>query len=171
MKKQELCILALLLAMQTALIGAQTAEKPAPRFTLTIRFFHMVGTPIRPGKLVVTETNTSREPISEANCLEFRDVFHVSVRLDGRPLQERDAAARKKWEENAPCRRDATGWTIQPGESATRYVGWDYPMTEPGTYEFAVSRDSDLEHPEKGVTVPSNTLTFAVPEPDAEDPK
>jgi len=43
-------------------------------------------------------------------------------------------------------------------------------MIEPGTYEITVSRDSDLEHPEKGVTVTSNTLTFVVPEPDAADP-
>jgi hypothetical protein len=57
--------------------------------------------------------------------------------------------------------------TINPGESGTRYLPFavDYPLCKPGTYEITVSRESDPEHPEKSVTVQSNTLTIVVPEP------
>jgi hypothetical protein len=35
----------------------------------------------------------------------------------------------------------------------------------PGTYEIAVTRETDRDHPEKSVTVKSNTLTVVVPQP------
>jgi len=62
-------------------------------------------------------------------------------------------------------------FALQPGATRDRYLamGWDYPMTEPGTYELTVSRPSDAEHPEKSVTVKSNTITLVVPEPTTQD--
>ena len=120
--------------------------------------------------LNVEETNTSNEPLREAGCLEDQGVLSISIVYNGSPLQERDAAARKKREASAkrgPCRVRSDA--IAPGKSWTRqlYFSWDYPLCKPGTYEVTVSRESDLEHPEKSVTVKSNILTIVVPESEA----
>jgi hypothetical protein len=89
---------------------------------------------------------------------------------NGLPLKEKDAAAHKKREEN-----EKSEWCkvapqkIPPGHSWTRYLPFDvdYPLCKPGTYEVTVSRESDPEHPEKSITVKSNTLTIVVPESEA----
>jgi hypothetical protein len=44
-------------------------------------------------------------------------------------------------------------------------------MSQPGTYEITVSRETDTGHPDKSVSVKSNTLTIVVPEPEAAEPK
>jgi hypothetical protein len=165
--------------MQTVILHAQATEKPEPRLSLTI-FLSLGGThtPGRPDfrELKVIETNTSNELIRYTPCPQDQGVYRVSILYNGLPLEERDAAARKKREADAKnhpwnCPELAPNG-IKPGQSWTRYMGlsWDYPMCKPGTYEITVSRESDLEHPEKSVTVKSNTVTVVVPESDACDP-
>ncbi|MGD0892386.1 MAG: hypothetical protein ABR923_12725 [Terracidiphilus sp.] len=165
MKKPALHFLPMLLAVQTFILGAQTVETPKPRFSLVIFYSNLGGSTYH--DLRVVETNTSNDSIFEHGCLEFKGVFRISILYNGSPLKERDETARKKREVDARsgyCR--AMDAIIGPGESWERYLafGSDYPMTEPGTYEITVSRDSDLEHPEKGVTIKSNTVTVVVPE-------
>lgn len=157
-------------------LSAENPENREPKFTLAISLFQPGGGhSAMPGQpefreIRVIETNTSNEPLLEAGCWERQGVFSISVIYNGVHLAERDAGARKKREEQArqtPCMLPASHAVINPGESWTRYLVFsaDYPLCRPGTYEVTVSRESDLEHPEKSVTVKSNTLTIVVPEP------
>lgn len=175
MRKLASYFVVLIFAIQTAAICAQNPLNRVPKFSLTIFLFQNGGAESEmPGQPIfrmirVEETNTSNESIFEAGCLELQGLFHISVLYNGVPLEERDTATRMKREAKAkqtPCRALATN-EIRPGQSWTRYLGfaWDYPMCKPGTYEITVSRESNLEHPEKSVTVKSNTLTIVVPEP------
>lgn len=164
----------LLLALQTTAPSAQTTEKPKPKFTLAIFDAGVTGVKGHPYRGVrVEETNTSNESIVGPPCPEIRSLFRITVQLNGHPVEERDAAARRKREDTTLCKQLPDGGTIQPGGRLIRYMsfGWDYPMIEPGTYEITVSRDSDPEHPEKSVVVTSNTLTFVVHEPEEAEPK
>jgi hypothetical protein len=47
------------------------------------------------------------------------------------------------------------------------WVSSEYDLTAPGTYEITVTRETDRWHPERSVTVKSNTITIVVPEPEA----
>jgi hypothetical protein len=168
---------ALLLTMQSVSLCAQTTQKTEPKFTLTIF------DDSRPGgdggypfwALGVEETNISNETIVEKGCLEFHGVFNILILHNGIPVKERDIATRKKREAEwklTGCKALAYN-EIRPGESWTRYLtfGWDYPLSEPGTYEITVTRETDPEHPDKSVTVRSNTITITVPEPEATAPQ
>jgi hypothetical protein len=53
----------------------------------------------------------------------------------------------------------------------TLWVSTEYDLTVPGTYEITVTRETDRWHPEKSVTVKSNTLTIVVAEPGASAPQ
>ena len=151
----------------------QVPEKPLPRFTLAISLFLPYGAPSGPGQpyirdLKIVETNASNEQIQEAGCWESQGIFHVTVFFHGSLLKEKDQAARRERETKArahPCKVPLSDAVIEPGKTWTRYLplSVDYPMTEPGTYEITVSRESDLEHPERSVTVRSNPLTVVVP--------
>jgi hypothetical protein len=166
--------LLLLLVLVVNALGAQTTEKPNARLTLIVALLQPNSH--TPGKAVfryleVVETNVSFEAIWEEGCLENRGVYGISILYNGVPLKERDAAARKKREANpAPCMVPVPD-IIQPFESRTRdlYFSWDYPMCKSGIYEITVSRQSDLEHPGKSVTIKSNTITVVVPKSDACD--
>jgi hypothetical protein len=175
MRKTAFYFLFLLLAMQTAVLRAQNFQKQTPKFTLAIFLYQPGGghsaTPGQPEfrKIRVEETNISNEAFfEEGGCLEDQGVFRISVLYNGALLEEKDAAARKKREADAKLERCGTkGFEAKPGDSWTRYLSivWDYPMCKPGTYEITVSRETDPLHPEKSVTVKSNTLTIVVPEP------
>lgn len=151
----------------------QVPEKPLPRFTLAISLFLPYGAPSGPGQpyirdLKIVETNASNEPIQEAGCWERQGIFQVTVFFNGSLLKEKDRAARLEREAKArahPCKVPISDAVIEPGKTWTRYLplSVDYPMTEPGTYEITVSRESDLEHPDRRVTVRSNTVTVVVP--------
>ncbi|MGA3081072.1 MAG: hypothetical protein ABSD44_06785 [Terracidiphilus sp.] len=178
MRKVALYLLLPLFTMQTAILRAQTAQKPQPKFTLTIfndsRNGGVGGYPYLGIRIV--ETNISNEPLQEAGCWEEQGVFTISILYNGVPLKERDEAARKKREADAkltPCMVPLSAAVIHPGETGTRYMafGWDYPMSEPGTYEITVSRQTDPDHPDRSVTVKSNTLTVVKSEPGADAPK
>lgn len=149
---------------------AQAAAKPSPKFTVSISLFPIGtttdGQVLR--SLIVIETNISNESIPEEGCWVERGVYHVSVLLDGHAVQERDATARKAREAKARatfCKEvPLNASMIRPGEDRSRIIplSWDYPMSEPGTYEITVSRDSDPEHPDKNLPVTSNKLTIIV---------
>jgi hypothetical protein len=171
--KLTLSFLALLLALQAAVARAQTAEDSKPKFNLVLGLFVVDGKPDL-HKLRVMEFNNSKESYREDGCLEKRGFFTISILYNGKPLQERDAEARKKREEAAkatPC--DIPTQTMRPNNGWPRYfdLTQDFPVEVPGSYEVTVSRESDLDHPEKSVTVKSNTLRFWVQEPIAENPQ
>jgi hypothetical protein len=166
--------LILFCAIHGEFLYGQTPEVPTAKFSLTISLFLPFGAPL-PGQpyirgLLVEETNTSDEPLEEGGCLERQGVFRVNVMFNGHHLKERDERVRKKREADdraKPCKVPHPESVIKRGESLKHYIGisWDYPMSEPGTYEVTVSRESDLEHPDQSVIVTSNTLSIVVSEP------
>ncbi|MGA2673138.1 MAG: hypothetical protein ABSE99_07895 [Terracidiphilus sp.] len=170
MKKLALYFLALVLGTQTALVFAQTQEKPVPQFTLTISaYYHEFGP--RFDRVSVRVTNTSNKVLLEPGCSDVRGLYVISVTYNGVPLKEKDAAARhrKEAEQSQFCTRELGVNEIKPGASFQRLfsVAERYDVSEPGTYEVAISRETLPDHPEKSVTVHSNTLTIVVPEPEA----
>jgi hypothetical protein len=174
-RKMKLAVsfLALLLALQAAAASAQTLVDSKPKFSLVITLPVAEGKP-NLQKLRVMEFNRSKESYREDGCLEKRGFFTISILYNGKPLQERDAEARKKREEAAkatPC--DIPTQTMRPNNGWPRYfdLTQDFPVEVPGSYEVTVSRESDLEHPEKSMTVKSNTLRFWVQEPIADKPQ
>jgi hypothetical protein len=167
MKKIIFNLLLVLFALQAA--GAQSNDA---RFALKISFFTAGRLNPQFRKLRVIETNISEEQYSEDGCYEYRGVFNISVEHNGVPLQERDADARKTREEKAKhawCKEMTL--VMKPGASHERFLdlAYDFPVESPGTYEVTVSRSTDVEHPEKGVIVKSNTISFVVPEPTTQE--
>ncbi len=62
---------------------------------------------------------------------------------------------------------------ISPSKSVklTLWASAEYDMTEPGTYEITVTRETDPWSPDRSVTVKSNIINIIVPEPEAPEPK
>ena len=176
MRKPAIYLLVLLFAMQTSALCAQTPEKPAPGFTLTLSEGHEGGFPPSYHRLRVIGTNTSNEVLIVGGCEAQRGVYRISVVHDGVPLEEKDAAARHHREEDAKhtiCNQELGVNKIKSGGNFEHlvYVSGDYDMSKPGTYEITVSRETFPHNPEKSVTVKSNTLTIVVPEAEADAPK
>jgi hypothetical protein len=171
-REQTLKVLVVLFAIQLGSF-AQVSEKTSSRFTLTISLFLPAGAPSGPGQpyirdLEIVETNVSNEPIQEAGCWEHQGIYRVTVFLNGHLLKELHRVARQRREASAratPCKVPLSDAVIPPGRTWTRYlpISSDYPMTEPGTYEITVSRNSDLDNPDKSAVVSSNTLRIVVP--------
>jgi hypothetical protein len=151
---------------------AQSAEKTEPQFTLTISEYHGEFGPAF-DRINVKETNISKYSIHDPGCVERRGWIALSVLYNGVPLEERDAVRRRYWEKQYSQLCTSGGGVsggIKPGESGEYMVSvaFKYDMSRPGTYDVTVTMESDPKHPEKSVTVKSNTLTIVVPEPDAE---
>jgi len=183
MKKSALYFLILIFAMQTATLCAQTPEKPKPRFTLTISGG---ADPYYKGMYYVSviETNISNEVIREGGCLPlaFRAGISISVVYNGVPLKMDETTPsvihlRKHQVHPVPCSGSISGHEAQPGggpEGAFEdnlMISQYFDMSKPGTYEITVSKETFPGHPEKSITVRSNTLTIVVPEPEAETPQ
>jgi len=174
MKSLWMCIPATILAIQTVALCAQAPQKPEPQFTLTISEYHHE---FGPGlhRLTLVETNISKQIITEPGCVETRGWFTVAVLYNGAPLKEKDEAGRRQseTEQGQLCNFGLGINEIQPGESRKHWVSVDakYDVSRPGIYEVTVSRETDPDHPEKSVTVKSNTLTIVVPEPGETAPK
>jgi hypothetical protein len=170
--EQTLKVLVVLFVIQLGGF-AQVSEQTSPRFTLTISLFLPAGAPSGPGQpyirdLKLVETNISNEPIQEAGCWEHQGIYRVTVFFNGHLLKEQDRVARQRREARArmaPCKVPVSDAVIPPGKTWTRYlpISSDYPMTEAGTYEITVSRNSDLDNPDTSPVVSSNTLTIVVP--------
>ncbi|MGO8786005.1 MAG: hypothetical protein ACLQVL_01300 [Terriglobia bacterium] len=93
----------------------------------------------------------------------------ISVLYNGVPLEEKDAARRQYWEKHYSqyCTFGGGVNGIKPGESGEYLVSvaFIYDVSRPGTYDITVAMETDPYHPEKSVTVKSNTITVVVPEP------
>jgi hypothetical protein len=171
MRNSASYFLVVVLAMQASVICAQAPQKSEPQFTLTISEYHGE---FGPGldRLNVVMTNTSNEKIIMPGCEETRGYFTVTVLYNGVPLVEKDEAARRRTEteEAQNCTFGPIGGGIKPGKLREYWVSIrvKYDVSRPGTYEVTVSRETDPDHPEKSVTVKSNTLTVVVPEPAAD---
>jgi hypothetical protein len=169
-----MCIPAAILAMQAIAACAQIPEKVEPQFTLTISEYHHELGP-RFNRVSVIVRNISSEVFFEPGCSDMRDLFRVSVFYNGVSMDEKDAAARHRGEaeQAAFCTHELGLNPIKPGESFQVFLDLAdrYDLSRPGTYEVTVSRETDPDHPEKSVTVKSNTITIVVPEPGETAPK
>jgi hypothetical protein len=124
----------------------------------------------------VKETNISKNVIYDPGCVESRGWITLSVYYNGAPLEEKDAANRRRWEKHYSQNCSFAGGVnaaIKPGQSHEYLVSvaFKYDVSVPGTYRVTATMESDPNHPEKSVTVKSNTITFVVPEPEAAEPK
>jgi len=184
MKKLTLYSCVFLLAVQTAVLFAQT-QRPshsalgtrpgAPQFALNISEYRHDGRGPGKHRLRIVITNVSSEPLHLGGCATLRGLYVVTIVYNGVPIVEQDPAARRAGEakmKQTPCATGAPSDIISPGGSNEEILSltgpFAYDMSRPGTYEIALSRDSDPDHPEKSVTVKSNTLTIVVPEPEPE---
>jgi hypothetical protein len=174
MRKHGSYFLVLLFAIQTAALHSQTPEKPAPQFILTVLENHDIGPSFN--RVTVRMANISNEVVTEPGCAESRGLYILSVLYNGVPLEEKDAAGRRRREAKDAqfCTRELGINEVKPGESIFHWfaISSIYDVSKPGTYEVTVSRETFPDEPDKSVTVKSNTLTVVVPpDPPAADPK
>jgi hypothetical protein len=152
--------------IQTTAFYAQVPERPATPFTLAISEFHSGSFSPAYHRLSLTVTNTSDEIFLEPGCSNVRGLYSISVVYRGTPLAEKDAAAwrRREAAEAAFCTHELGVNEIKPRVSFHRPLELSerYDMSRPGNYEITVTRETDPEHPEKSVTVRSNTITIVV---------
>ncbi len=164
----------MIFATQAFVACAQSSGKTEPQFTLTISEYHGEFGPAF-DRIMVKETNISKEVIYDPGCQAERGWITLSVLYNGMPLQERDAARRRYWEKHYSrhCTFGGGANGIKPGDSKEYLmsVAFKYDVSRPGTYEVTASMESDPDHRDKSVTVKSNTLTVVVPEPAAVEPK
>lgn len=173
MKIFALHLFTLLFAVHAGSLCAQTREQEAAGFTsagftLTIsENHHEVSPPYH--EVLVRLTNTSEGIIRGGGCLALRGMYNISIVYDGVPIEETDAVRKlKKYrKEDGGCTSGNPTWRLKPGEyhddllSVTEF----YNMSKPGAYEITVTKETFPDHPERSVTVKSNTITIVVPEP------
>jgi hypothetical protein len=175
MRKMTKYFAVMIFATQVFATNAQSQEKTEPQFTLTIlsELHGEFGPALN--MIEVKETNISNEVIYDPGCVQTRGWMTVTVFYNGLPLEEKDVKARHRREkerrEYCTSGRGVNG--IKPGEYLDYVVSVAdiYDVSKPGTYGITVSMESDPDHPEKSVTVKSNTLTVVVPEPGASAPQ
>lgn len=174
MRKLAAYFAVMIFATEALAASAQSSEKTEPQFTLTISEYHHE---FGPGfdRIMVRETNISQAVIYDPGCQAERGWITLSVLYNGVLLKEKDKAARLRREKDANefCTFGGGVSGIKPGESKEYLISLalEYDVSRPGTYDVTASMASDRDHPEKSVTVKSNTLTVVVPEPGAAEPK
>jgi hypothetical protein len=186
MKRLVLCSCVFLLAVQTAAPCVQAQRlghgalppRPAPQFALSISEYRHDGRGSGKHRLRIVITNVSSEPLHLDGCATLRGLYGVAIVYNGVPMEEQNPAARRLGEakmKQTPCATGAPSDIISPGGSNEDILSltgpFAYEMSQPGTYEITVSRETDTGHPDKSVSVKSNTLTIVVPEPEAAEPK
>ncbi len=143
----------------------QTSGNQEPGFTLSLKEGHPIGPNYH--TLLIKLTNTSTEVMHRTVCDSFGDMYNLEVVHNGLHVEKTEAEKeRRKKLEAGDCFAgvvSAVAEDTNPGETRedTRY----YYTTKPGTYEITATREAFPGHPEKSVTVRSNTITFVVPEP------
>jgi hypothetical protein len=149
----------------------QAAEKPKPRFALTITTSDRYQLPtvmIRVGL-----ENISSSVIREAKCWPFMGMYNFFVSRDGEPLEGNDEMQRLQTSRAAvDCPGNETLNEIDPGDidADDLPVSNFFDISKPGSYEVYVSRETHPRNPAKSVLVESGTLDFVVPTPSsAED--
>ena len=174
MRKLASYFVVVIFATQAFAAYGQSAGAPEPQFTLTISEYHGEFGPAF-DRIIVKETNISKTVIYDPGCQESRGWITLSVLYNGVPLEERDAARRLHWEKHYSeyCTSGGGVIGIKPGKYKEYFmsVAFKYDVSRPGTYDVTASMESDPNHPEKSVTVKSNTITVVVPEPGAEAPQ
>ena len=117
--------------------------------------------------LVVKLTNTSKEVMYRTVCESFGGMYNLEVVYNGVPVEKTEAEKeRRKKLEAGDCFHgggSAIAELTKPGE--TREDILYYYTAKPGTYEITATKETFPGHPEKSVTVRSNTVTVVVPEP------
>jgi hypothetical protein len=175
--------LVMLLLLSTAVaLFSQAPEKPAPKFALSIEEEQLGhGYSATDHELIVRYTNVS-DAVQKDDCVVSPVAYKMVVLRDGLPAEKRKVRSeitdesqnsgktnayhiKVHYSEADSCQGITRG--IDPGRIVkfTLWVSSEYDMTVPGTYEIAVTRETDRDHPEKSVTVKSNTLTVVVPQP------
>jgi hypothetical protein len=148
-------------------MGAQTTGAPVTPFTLSISQVPSGGTSPGQYRVLVIETNTSDEVIIGSGCMAIGDWLDFTVKYNDVPMQGTDALKTLKdaRDSSTHCEGSHVRWQIQPGESHrfSLNISGYYDMTKPGDYEITVSKNTVPNHPEKGATVESNTITIVVP--------
>jgi hypothetical protein len=165
MKKQMKYFVVLLIAMQTIVIYAQTPEKPAPGFTLTLSEGRRDGTMVPYQQvLIVRLTNISNEVNNLTPCESFGGMYNLKVVYDGIPVEETDEERKtRKRMESGECWGSLIAQHTKPGEFREDILY--YNTMKPGTYEITATKKTFPGQPDKSVTVRSNTITIVVPEP------
>jgi hypothetical protein len=172
-------LIMLMLLSSVATLFAQTPEKLAPTFSLAIERKPLEAENA-PGTfiLLVKYTNVSNV-IQNDGCMTTPSAYHIMVLRDGIAAEKRKTkkTTEMKNEDNNTgyqikvthteqdtC-RGGVDKGLNPGQGVKfpLWVSSAYDMTVPGTYDIAVTRETDLLNPEKSVTVKSNTLTIVVP--------
>jgi len=164
-------------------LPAQTPNGTVPWFSLTIEEKANEAW-MGPGShwLQVKYTNVSAQPQWDS-CAWTPGAYDIAVRRDGAPL-ERRKKAKTESEAQEPNQGNQGSYKIRvpdlgpecsyldrpiaPGQSIdfSLWPSAAYDMSVPGTYEVTVTRETDPRHPDKSVTVKSNSLTIVVPPPD-----
>ncbi len=184
MKGQRTCTAAILLMaiaspFRAKLLRSETPEKTAARFTLALSGGEENVYERDSFALLLTETNISNEPLRTSACLPFmlEPRIKIEVIYNGSPLDLDSAKPAAKMRKSiasgeARCPKyilhEAQSGGGPHGSFADILViSTLYDMSKPGRYEVTVCRESDPEHPQKSVTVRSNTIVLVVPEPDS----
>jgi hypothetical protein len=160
----------------------QVAEKPKPRFSLAIEEDKNAAR-LNPGlhRLVVKYTNVWEGDEIDMFYKEAEGMYNMSVVRDGIRVAETPAM----WELRRYRKADNDNVLKNPrvlrlGQSWTDPLDVSdyYDMTQSGTYEITVTRESLPLDPANSVLVKSNTISIVVPQgaaapnaPGAEKPK
>ena len=114
--------------------------------------------------LVVRFTSLASSWIAEDSCARYDGFYRFIVNHNGAPIEETPEQKRlRKSLQNGDCPwgpGPARGG-FNPGEHMD-YIQ-HYNAAKPGTYQIAVEEVTVPDHPEWGLTIRSNTITFVVP--------
>jgi hypothetical protein len=163
---KSICAILLFAGASTAAFSQSVpaVARPAPGLRLIISEERSGSYSSTYHRLSVMVTNTSNEIFLEPGCSNVRGLYSISVVFRGAPLAEKDAVAWRRGEaaEAASCTHELGINEVKPGVSFQRLLELSerYDMSRPGNYEITVTRETDPEHPEKSVTVKSNTITI-----------
>lgn len=163
------------IAMLGNIAVAQTEGDSKPGFTLVISMVRRGGMPPNTHYVLVSQKNTSNRVNNEPSCMAYRGMYDFTVTYNGMPMEETDAVRHLKMTREVrncgsgprPQRLTRPGESMELELAVTDY----YDMSRPGVYEITVTKETDPDHPDKSITVKSNTLTIVVPEPGVETPQ
>lgn len=170
-------LLVLLIMPPTGLSCAQAPSIPRSNFTLALSLVEE--DPYYKGiySAALTETNISNEVLIANACaiLILERNLRIIATFNGIPLQmdmrKPVAQVRERVLNGDGGCTKVLLHPLQPGGGkdsafdAILNLSAVFDMSKPGTYTFAVTRETDPDHPDKSVTVKSNTVTLVIPNP------
>jgi len=146
--------------------SAQSAEKPKPRFSLTLSAVNLDDE--LPQSLRVELDNTSDSVIRERTCSSLMGMYNLVVLHGGEPLETNNAMQMlQKSRASVDCPGNEAVIEIKPGDFYADSVNLRslYNVFQPGSYSVYVTRETYPYNPAKSVLVESNAISFVVPEP------